>query len=53
MKAGERHIKTVKKSDVFGEVALFDKAPRSCEVAAVEASGIWALNGNIFKKTLS
>jgi CRP-like cAMP-binding protein len=52
MTAGGRSIKTLKKGEVFGEVALFDNAPRSCTVTAAQPSVLWALSADVFRETL-
>jgi CRP-like cAMP-binding protein len=53
MTAAGQPVKKVKARDVFGEVALVDKTPRSCTVAAVEHSAVWALGAMDFKSTLT
>ncbi|OGF44684.1 MAG: hypothetical protein A2452_07870 [Candidatus Firestonebacteria bacterium RIFOXYC2_FULL_39_67] len=46
-------LATLTKYDAFGELALFDKAPRSASVIASETTVIGIIEGQTFEKLLS
>jgi len=51
--SGSKTIAILRKGDIFGEMALFEKAPRSATAFAMEPSEILDINGDGFGKFLT
>jgi len=49
---GQRHIATLGRGDMFGEMALISNEPRSAGAVAVETTSVLALTFDVFEKIL-
>lgn len=49
---GPRHIATLSRGDMFGEMALISNEPRSASAVAVETTSVLALTFDVFEKIL-
>jgi len=50
---GEKHIADLTTGDMFGEMALISKEPRSATAVAAEESNLFVLNESIFQRLMT
>jgi CRP-like cAMP-binding protein len=50
---GEKHIADLSTGDMFGEMALISKAPRSATAVAAEESNLFVLNESVFERLMT